>query len=833
MTSSISEFPPVARLCPNCEKAQFRDDVPQLFQAGSHLEFDQEHFPPRKVFATPGPDGARKFELWGIISTEFELMDSLPELPKLSKSSQDGCDFCRFLHEAIIFATPKKGNIGGTPGHEKTIYVTISYTWGPLRQANTSDVKSVYKCPTGLNAMEINMKVSQNETICDFRPIECEVQSLCGESFRDLAQQKCIKLLVLPLLTIIQIDSDAGSQWLRLGNRAYPSYCDADSASWMNQRLQLCKKEHDHKVFDQTYIPKRLVDVSSDTPRLILREVVPPSSHSSSAVRYAAISYCWGSGERQAKTTATTLQDRQAGISETEMPAVLRDAIKVTRALSIPFLWIDALCILQDDQSDWEQQCAEMHHIYGSAQLTFCVANSRSCNEGFLQPKNPRVRLPFQSHRVPDITSSFLVQLYWPRQRSLYDESWCLLTEEILQSPWNRRAWVFQESKLSFRKFIFGRSNLYFDCGEIQHARGKDFTSGVYLPHISASLAAKNTNDIYREWDEFVLYHYSRYDASSFSYAADLLPALSGLARLFANRLKDFYYAGHWERDLYRSLAWINTPSLVGQPMQPAGLIIPSWSRLSKSNTESYAHHLSCTLVDLHSEVKVQKARVVPVGNDPFGALKECRLWIRGYTLDLSRKEAQLSAVTDPIRGGIQWHLILLGRCFGHAEFDERVVSPGSKKMCASFEDFGKLKLLLLGSFREFVKDLVERGESEVSSICNCQDSVEKEEGEQENESLKQSDEECEVSCSQEQSSNRGLSTLGDIGDQHRQREIPNRQGYGLIISPTGNDGEYRRVGAVVAKEGPQVGPHVCTLPGDGNIEGLQSFAEMETVQLV
>lgn len=181
MTSSISEFPPVARLCSNCEKAQFRDDVPQLFQAGSQLEFDQDQFPPRRDLDVPGRERARKFVMWGIIPTEFELMDSLPELPKLLKSSQDGCDLCRFLYETIIFATSEQRNIRVTPSHEKAIYVTISYTWGPLRQANTSDVKSVYKRMTGLNAMEITMKVSQNETTREIvRTIDCEVQSLCG-----------------------------------------------------------------------------------------------------------------------------------------------------------------------------------------------------------------------------------------------------------------------------------------------------------------------------------------------------------------------------------------------------------------------------------------------------------------------------------------------------------------------------------------------------------------------------------------------------------------------------------------------------------------------------
>lgn len=196
MTSSISEFLPVARLCSNCEKARFRDDVPQLFRAGSHLEFDKENFPPRRVFDVGRPEVARKSELWGVIPTEFELKDSLPELPKLLKSSQDGCDFCRFLHEAIIFVASKQRTFTGTSGQGQVVYVTISYTWGPLREAEIPAAKSVYRHPTGLNAMEITIKVSHNETSCEIvRTLDCEVQSLCGKYLRDLAQQVCIRFL--------------------------------------------------------------------------------------------------------------------------------------------------------------------------------------------------------------------------------------------------------------------------------------------------------------------------------------------------------------------------------------------------------------------------------------------------------------------------------------------------------------------------------------------------------------------------------------------------------------------------------------------------------------
>lgn len=534
----------------------------------------------------------------------------------------------------------------------------------------------------------------------------------------------------------------------------------------MNRRLELCKEQHDHghDRFDQTYIPDRLIDVRSETLRLIFRNEILPSN-CSSEFKYAALSYCWGSGESQAKTTTTTLYDRQAGISEAEMPPVLCDAIRVTRALGISFLWVDALCILQDDQSDWERQCAEMNNIYGAAHVTLCVANSRSCDEGFLRQTLPCIRLPFQSLQEPEVAGSFLVQCNDHLSGGSFpyshpEESGQLLCDDVLSSRWDERGWIFQENQLSTRKLIFGSRNLYFECNYMSQARGKHVTSDRYRlkikpPSVSITFTEKNPKVIYEAWDSSILYEYSTYDASSFSCAADVLPALSGLARLFGDRLKDAYYAGHWERDLYRSLSW-NGPRLSSLAKRPAELIIPSWSLLAKGDIDPYTKDLSFQL-DLRSEIKILKARVVTVGDNPFGALKECRLWIRGYTLDMNRGELQVMGPLENRRWG-GWHLVVHQYCFGHLSFDWQAGLDDPRSTCPSAEDIRGLKLLLLGSFKghEFT-----------------------------------------------------------------------RQGYGLIISPTGNNHEFRRVGVILAGQY----SHMCTPHGD--LEALQSLAQLETVQLV
>jgi hypothetical protein len=64
---------------------------------------------------------------------------------------------------------------------------------------------------------------------------------------------------------------------------------------------------------------------------------------------YAALSHCWGKIALP-RTTKCTLARMESGFPILELPPSFRDAIEVCHALDIPFLWIDSLCIVQDDQ---------------------------------------------------------------------------------------------------------------------------------------------------------------------------------------------------------------------------------------------------------------------------------------------------------------------------------------------------------------------------------------------------------------------------------------------------------------------------------------------------
>jgi len=127
------------------------------------------------------------------------------------------------------------------------------------------------------------------------------------------------------------------------------SYADETCIQWMVDQLNLCA-QHEHSRIDEHFIPKRLIDTRGSNLRLVeCDEIRDPNP------TYAALSYCWGSAdnaELQLKTNTTSLEERKLEIGIESLTLVLKDAVFLSKALSIPYLWVDSLCILQDDISD-------------------------------------------------------------------------------------------------------------------------------------------------------------------------------------------------------------------------------------------------------------------------------------------------------------------------------------------------------------------------------------------------------------------------------------------------------------------------------------------------
>lgn len=107
--------------------------------------------------------------------------------------------------------------------------------------------------------------------------------------------------------------------------------------------------------------PRRLLRVreeSGDEDRIFLVEDL------SRTVRYATLSYCWGT---DLTDVVRTLKANKAAhmkeIPTASLPKTVQDAVTVCRCLGIDYLWVDALCIIQDDTYDWETEVQQMKNI--------------------------------------------------------------------------------------------------------------------------------------------------------------------------------------------------------------------------------------------------------------------------------------------------------------------------------------------------------------------------------------------------------------------------------------------------------------------------------------
>ncbi|KAI1867240.1 uncharacterized protein JN550_007292 [Neoarthrinium moseri] len=415
----------------------------------------------------------------------------------------------------------------------------------------------------------------------------------------------------------------------------------------MKESIASCTR-HNHSLPSADFTPERLVDVRGDTPKLVERNNVIASCSSDpqsqlQTPRFTALSYCWGTPDEakgQLTTTASSLTQRLTGIEDHEITPVLRDAIHITKLLSIPYLWIDSLCIRQDDTTDWERQCVDMDKIYGHAEVTIVAASSGSCHEGFLRRiEGHQIRVPFHSTRDPSLSGSVLIHLKGVERGDIWPPP-DIFRSDALKCRLAKRGWAIQEQILSTRRIIFGVNNVHFICPELCHSRGKPPSQRKYDTTIHEVKAVRNNQELYDKWGD-ILKSFSQIDEESFTHATDLLPSLSGLASLFAGLLQDEYYAGHWGKDLATSLAWKigliprDAKSVhLDRISSPDPFLVPSWSQLCKPYPVNLVDYYPASWPPV-SEFEHIDAKVSLCGSNPFGAIKRAWLQVRSHTMTL------------------------------------------------------------------------------------------------------------------------------------------------------------------------------------------------------
>ena len=134
------------------------------------------------------------------------------------------------------------------------------------------------------------------------------------------------------------------------------------------------------------------------------------------------------------------------------MPSTFQDAIEVTRRLGVRYIWIDALCIVQDDRQDWERESGKMANVYHNSFVTLAATSAGSPKAGcFATTPASRVEL-----------NSVYAQLIHHFPNSPADD-------RSSRFPLLTRAWTYQERTLAPRVIHLGREELVWECFSIRH----------------------------------------------------------------------------------------------------------------------------------------------------------------------------------------------------------------------------------------------------------------------------------------------------------------------------------------------------------------------------
>lgn len=143
-------------------------------------------------------------------------------------------------------------------------------------------------------------------------------------------------------------------------------------------------------ILQNTLLPTRVIDVrldSSQKPRVV-------DTHSSKGV-YATLSYCWGC-QKNTTLRQDNISQLQREIDAENLPQTIRDAVETTRKMSIRYLWVDALCIVQDDEIEKAKEIARMQDVYSCSTVTIIASSASGADEGFLSLSEDKYLNPYR-----------------------------------------------------------------------------------------------------------------------------------------------------------------------------------------------------------------------------------------------------------------------------------------------------------------------------------------------------------------------------------------------------------------------------------------------------
>lgn len=298
-------------------------------------------------------------------------------------------------------------------------------------------------------------------------------------------------------------------------------------------------------------LPSRILEIRDSWCRLIRTD--------NQKGHYATLSHRWHV-ENMYKTTTSNLEEHQNLVESSRLSHPIQTAIHFARTLGLKYLWIDALCIVQDSESELSKEISKMADIYGKSCLTIAIIDTwpPSSEQNNIAASRPAVR-----------------------PRGMLDT----------------RAWVLQEQVLSRRVLNCTKDGLYWDCithhASPAHDTGipqkldRDFRDrdlrilkeGIHLGRLITVNAAVN-DYLQSAWHRIV----EDYSRRKLTKRTDRALAIAGIASKMSHITGHTYFAGVWQEFILQDLCWMKD-EMFDRPVSPAlqgyKAHFPSWSWLS------------------------------------------------------------------------------------------------------------------------------------------------------------------------------------------------------------------------------------------------------------
>jgi hypothetical protein len=375
-------------------------------------------------------------------------------------------------------------------------------------------------------------------------------------------------------------------------------------------------------------------------------------------LRYVALSHPWGDKDTHWHMTTTTANvEKYRQIIPDSLPLTLADAVKVARALSMQYLWIDSLCIIQGKGGDFAQEAERMETVFSSAHFVIAATSADGSTSGFLSRPSKRevgrqaedgiVGIPCQTRSELATGIVYAALTFDNFQR------------DVREGPLNARGWVFQERALARRTIHFTDNQTYWECGHGIRCETLTKMSNKYEMFLgdpnfpSYGLRHRKGGDI-----AFYEFLYEQYSTLSFTRIEDRSVAICGLEQRLIRALKDKGQSGfgnfglfdeYWGRGLLWQRAWRKQQSSEGSGMARltsgagGGPPAPSWSWMGHTGGITFMKHDPHSVEWLANEITFPWSKMK--GPRPSTTAYRGDMCLRGYARDFHTPEGEDASI--------------------------------------------------------------------------------------------------------------------------------------------------------------------------------------------